>query len=102
MTARFAPCALADINAIRVYLMERSPRGAENVRRAIASAIDFCSEYPLSGLRTDAPGVLRHPLHRYRFTVFYRLTPEGSDIEVLRVLRSARIKNLKQIPDDAE
>jgi plasmid stabilization system protein ParE len=72
------------------------------VRRAIASTIDICSEYPHSGLRTDVPSVLRRPLHRYRFTVFYRLTPEGSDIEVLRVLRSGRIKSLQQLPGDAE
>ena len=97
---RFSPSAIADLQSIRTYLKERSPKGAERVRRAIETTIDHCAEYPRTGNRTNLPGVFRIPLHRYRFTIFYRLSPDKEQLEVLRVLRSGRVKALRSLPDD--
>ena len=100
LDVRFSPRAVADLQSIRAYLIERSPKGAERVRQAIVATIDHCAEYPQTGNKTDRPGVLRVPLHRYRFTIFYRLSADGQSLELLRVLRSGRVKTLRKMPGD--
>ncbi len=40
----------------------------------------------------------RYPIARYRITIFYRLLVDG-DIEVIRVVRATRVKNLGAAPE---
>jgi hypothetical protein len=46
------------------------------------------------------PNLYRHPLGKYRYTVFYRVLPNDEGIEVARVVHSARVKNLRKAPED--
>ena len=100
MSVKFSPRALADLEAIRAYLLPRSPQGAERVRIAIAETIDRCVLDPVLGSKTDEPGVLRRPLRKYRYTVFYRSGPSSDGIEIIRIVHSARVKQLGRVPDD--
>ena len=100
MTVRLSPRALADLEAIRNYLVPISPQGAERVRKAIATTIDYCARNPRGGTMTDEPGVFRRPLRKYRYTIFYRVLPAGDGIEVARVIHGARVKNLGKMPED--
>jgi plasmid stabilization system protein ParE len=101
VTVRFAPRALADLESIRSYLVPRSPRGAERVRQAIEAAIDVCAENPRLGVPCDLLGLYRWPLRRYRYTIFYRaLGDADGGIEVARIVHSARVKRLSELPDD--
>lgn len=99
LAIQFTKRALADLDSIRTYLTDRSPRGAERVRRAIVATVEHCAEFPLTGLKTNRPGVMRLPLHRYSFTIFYLLPADGETLEVLRILRSGRVKSLRKAPD---
>ena len=102
MSVKFSPRALADLEAIREYLLPRSPQGAERVRIAIAEAIDRCALDPSIGIKTEEPDVLRRPLRKYRYTVFYRSAPSGDGIEIIRIVHSARVKHLGRVPDDEQ
>ncbi len=100
MTVRYAPRALRDIDGILAYIHERSPAGARTVSLAIESTIAACVRYPGIGSPTDEADVYRRPLRKYRYTIFYRRLPDGEGIEVARVVHSARIRDLRHIPDE--
>jgi len=100
MMVRFAPCALADLENIQNYVMQRSPQGAERVRRALAKAVDGCAVNPERGTRCDEPRLYRWPLHRYPYTIFYRQLVGGDGIEVARIVHGARVRKLGTMPDD--
>ena len=95
----YAPRALRDIDEILAYIHERSPRGAHNVSLAIEHAINMCALSPRALGKTDEPGVYRRALGKYRYTIFYRVLADEEGIEVARVVHSARVKNLRQIPE---
>ena len=98
MNVAYAPRALRDIDAILAYIQKRSPSGARNVSLAIEYTIHTCALNPRTGTKTDEPNVYRRPLGKYRYTIFYRILPDG--IEVARVVHGARVKNLAKLPDD--
>jgi toxin ParE1/3/4 len=95
---RLCARALRDIDAILAYIQKRSPSGARNVSLAIEYTIHTCALNPRTGTKTDEPNVYRRPLGKHRYTIFYRILPDG--IEVARVVDGARVKNLAKLPDD--
>ena len=100
MKIAYAPRALRDIDEILAYIQERSPRGAHSVSLAIEYAVQMCALNPRAAGRTNDPEVYRRPVGRYRYTVFYRAGTARDGIEVIRVLHSARIRDLHQVPDE--
>lgn len=96
----YAPQALRDIDEILAYLFERSPRGAHSVSLAIEHEIQRCGLNPHLALETDEPNLYRRPLVEYRYTIFYRVNAETQHVEIARVLHGARVKNLRQLPED--
>lgn len=97
MKVVYAPRALRDIGEILEYVHTRSPSGARNVSLAIEYSIHACALTPRAGGRTDEPNVYRRPLGKYRYTIFYRTRTNG--IEVIRVVHSARVRQLSNVPD---
>jgi plasmid stabilization system protein ParE len=53
---RFTPRARNDLAEILKYIDERSPRGAQNVKRAVRKAIELIGEFSEGGLRPDRIG----------------------------------------------
>jgi plasmid stabilization system protein ParE len=96
----YASRALRDIDEILAYIQKRSPRGAHSVSLAIERAIQTCALNPHATGKTDEPNVYRRPLGKYRYTICYRTLPNDEGIEIARVVRSARVRNLRRIPDD--
>lgn len=88
MNLRISPRAVADLEAIALYVATDNPRAALALIEAIERRLRQLCEHPYSGLlREDiAPGV-RH-LVAGRYLAFYRVTPET--VEVLRILHGAR------------
>ena len=68
---------------------------------AIERAVEFCSLVPYAGGKTDSPDLYRAPISRHRLTVFYRIDAAEDAIEVVRVVRAGRVRNLRRVPDDA-
>jgi plasmid stabilization system protein ParE len=59
----------------------------------------MCALKPRAIGRTDVPNLYRRALGKYRYTIFYRVLPENEGIEIVRVVHSARVKNLRKLPD---
>lgn len=100
MKVIYAPRALRDIDEILAYIHKRSPRGAHSVSLAIEYTIHMCALNPRATGKTDEPDVYRRPLGKYRYTIFYRTLANDEGIEVARVVHSARVKNLRRLPDE--
>ena len=99
MKIAYAPRALRDIEELLAYTHERSPRGAHNVSLAIEHAIQMCALHPHAAARTDETRVRRRALGKYRYTIFYRVLTRDEGIEVVRVVRSARVRSLGKVPE---
>ena len=96
----WSPRALRDLDDILSYIQERSPQGAHNVSLAIERSVGICARHPHLGLKTDEPGLFRWPLGAYRLTFFYRPLTTEPGIEIARLLRSGRIRDLARMPEE--
>jgi len=96
----YASRALRDVDEILAYVQKRSPSGAHNLSIAIERAIEMFALNPRVGARTDRPHVYRLPLRRHRYTIFYRVLLDEDAVEIARVVRAARVKNLGKLPQD--
>ncbi len=98
MLIRYSPRSLKDIDELLAYIRNRSPQGALNASLAIEHTISLCAEYPYTGTRTNRRGIYRRPLSKYRFTLFYQLHEGEGYIEIIRLVRAGRVKNLATVP----
>jgi plasmid stabilization system protein ParE len=85
---RFASGARDDLVSIRTYLMERSPRGADNVGIDIFAKIDALAEMPGMGVKTKKPGVRAAQLARYPYRILYRV--DGDELVILHIRHTAQ------------
>ena len=77
--------------------MERTD-SARKVENAIFGACDMLGEHIGFGSVTDERDVLRWPLTEYPYTIFYFLNRREHGVEILRVVHSKRVHNIKRIP----
>ena len=70
--------------------MSRSPSSTPSI---------LCALNPRAIGKTDEPNLYRRPLGKYRYTIFYRVLPGDTGIEVARVVHGARVKNIRKVPD---
>ena len=96
MKVQYRARALEDIDAIYSWLGERTI-SARRVENAIFRACDMLSEHTGFGSATDEQDVLRWPLTKYPYTIFYFLGHERV-VEILRVAHGKRVRNLKRMP----
>jgi toxin ParE1/3/4 len=88
MKARLSPRAISDLESIRDYLVPRSPRGAENVRRAIAETIALLEQFPRAGRDSTILGVRVIPVVRYGYLIYHKV---GTDeVAILHIRHAAR------------
>ena len=84
MTRRFrmvvTPRAAEDIATLRAYLIERSPTGAENVRRAIVATLEHLSGFPLTGKNRPELQVRSIGVSRYNYTIYFRVAEDYVEI----------------------
>lgn len=100
MKVVYAERARQDISDIYDSIAKRSPGAAQRVEDAIRLACERLAEFPFASAATDEPNLFRRPLTKYRYAIFDRVRPNAEIIEVVRVIRSARIRNLDHIPDE--
>ena len=88
MRVRYTPEAFADRERILEYLEERSPVGARNVAASLRQAVAQLGDQPLSGYRTDLPGVRVKFVLRYPYKIFYRV--RETMVEILHIRHTSR------------
>ena len=99
MKVRETTPALRDLAGILDSLHRRSQQGAASVARAYDHARDQLSRMPYSGRKLDEFEAWRLPLVTYPYTIFYRVLDQG-ELQILRIVHSARVKDLGRVPDD--
>ncbi|MDQ0472326.1 type II toxin-antitoxin system RelE/ParE family toxin [Labrys wisconsinensis] len=87
MKLAVTPKAYADMEAIRAYLIGRSPAAAGRVGAAFLDAFRIIAEHPNIG-RQLARRVRRFVLPRYPYLVFYKVTE--AEVQILAVRHAAR------------
>jgi plasmid stabilization system protein ParE len=90
MIVRYSPSATKDLEAIREYLIERSPQGAVNVLTAIYAAVEFVRKHPEATQATRIPDIRAMVVHRYRFKIFYRVAETETAIDIVHVRHTSR------------
>lgn len=99
MRVRYRSRAREDIAGIHTYrFQEHSPEVAARVELEIRRSAHLLAEHPEFGRETDHRGAYRWPMKKYRYTIFYVINWQEGAIEVVRVVASGRVRNLKKIP----
>ena len=98
MKARLTPAALEDIAGIHQSLAAYGGGFAARVEDAVFDALDVFARFPQFGVPTDEGNVHRWPMGDFRYTIFYRISWEKNVIEVLRIIDSKRLRDLRRVP----
>ncbi|MDI1264849.1 MAG: type II toxin-antitoxin system RelE/ParE family toxin [bacterium] len=79
MRLRYTLPALADLESVMTYVVDRSPQGALKIHARIQAVTDLLLRYPLAGAMTDDPTIRRIATRPYPYLVFY----EATDAEII-------------------
>ncbi len=90
MKVRYTDTARADLGDILSYLIERNPRAAAAVGKAIETTAARIATFPESAQATDEAGVRMAPAGRFPYLVFYVVGDD--EVQVVRVLHGARLR----------
>ncbi|SMX45580.1 type II toxin-antitoxin system RelE/ParE family toxin [Octadecabacter ascidiaceicola] len=79
----FGQQALNKLKNINVYLVERSPNGAQNVPRDIERAAELLGHFPMMGAQIELTSARFHITRKYKYRIVYRVS--GERVEILNV-----------------
>jgi toxin ParE1/3/4 len=79
MRLRYTLPALANLESILDYVVDRSPQGASRIHARIRAVTDLLLRYPQAGAMTDDPTIRRVTTTPYPYLVFY----EATDAEII-------------------
>jgi plasmid stabilization system protein ParE len=79
MRLRYTLPALANLESILDYVVDRSPQGASRIHARIPAVTDLLLRYPQAGAMTDDPTIRRVTTTPYPYLVFY----EATDAEII-------------------
>ena len=88
MRLRFTPRALAELDEVLAYIVERSPKGARRVQTRIRVLSDLLLRHPYAGQRTSLEGVRRITATPHPYLIYYEVTAE--EIIVVGVRHAVR------------
>jgi plasmid stabilization system protein ParE len=81
-------------------LHQHSREGAASVARAHGHARDQLSRMPYCGRKLDEFEAWRLPLVTHPYMIFYRVRADVGELQILRIVHSARVKNLGRVRED--
>ena len=88
MKVWYTPRVGADLRALNAHISADNPRAAANVVTAIRKAAELVGKDPKRGHATETPGVLRVPVTRYRYAIYFRVLPDG--VYIIHIRHSSR------------
>jgi len=88
MKLRFTRRSQADVKAIFEYLGERSPRGADSVKRALKKTFDLIGNYPHVGRRSGEQDTRVLPVGHYPYLIYWSI--EADEIVIVHIRHAAR------------
>jgi toxin ParE1/3/4 len=91
MRVRFSAAAIADIEAIRIYIAADNPQAAERVVERIADVVELLRDFPKLGHKGTIPGTLEISVPRLPYLIVYQMGAAASEeLIVLRVFHGAQ------------
>ena len=90
--------AQSDIAEIFDHITKQDQTIAWAVEADNRKACEGLGQFPYANAATDIPHVYRMPLPKRGYTVFYRARAKQSVVEIVRVVRSSRVRNLRRVP----
>ncbi|HVQ70723.1 MAG TPA: type II toxin-antitoxin system RelE/ParE family toxin [Bradyrhizobium sp.] len=84
MRLRYTLPALADLESILDYVVDRSPQGASRIQVRIRAVTDLLLRYPQAGAVTDDPTIRRVTTRPYPYLIFYETTDTEIIIHAVR------------------
>jgi toxin ParE1/3/4 len=88
LRVRLTARAVRDLQDIRAYLVVRSSRGTDRVRREIERTIDGLSENPGIGHTTRIEGLRAITTRRYPYVVYHRVA--DTELIVVHIRHGSR------------
>lgn len=85
---RYTPRALAELDAILDFVVERSPSGGGRVQHRIRTLIELLADFPEAGQRTSVERLRRLVVTPFPYVVFYRVNADA--IVIVSVRHTAR------------
>ena len=98
MRVVYSERTVADIAEIFDYIEQQDHVTARAAEADIRRACEGFSQFPHSNPKTSRPNFYRMPIKRRGFSVFYRVRSRLRVVEIARVVRSARVRNLGRVP----
>lgn len=90
MKLHLTVAAATQIAEINFYLVQRSPRGARNVQRAIDRTFSQLTEFPFLGRRQRAAGVRKIGVGQYPYNVYYTADVDANEVVIIAVRHTSR------------
>ena len=90
MNVRWSQTALAELNAIFLYVYQRSETAAGHVVDRIEELARLLGDFPRLGHQTDEPAVRILPVVRYPFAIFYTIGDATGEVVILHVRHTAQ------------
>lgn len=75
--------AFASLQNIDRYLRQRSPGGADNVRREIEYTLGLLADFPMTGTKLPPKDVRYTVTRKYRYRIVFR--PINGVVQVLKI-----------------
>lgn len=88
MRVRYTRRARSDLLQILAYLNERSPAGAQNVRRSIRRTVNLIGQYPHSGRAAGEQQSRVLPVGRYPYLIYW--SADGDEVWIAHIRHAAR------------
>jgi plasmid stabilization system protein ParE len=88
MRVRFTRRSQADATAIFNYLDEKSPQGANSVKRAFKKAVELIGDYPHVGRHSGEQDTRVLPVGRYPYLIYWSI--EADEVVIVHVRHAAR------------
>lgn len=88
MKVRYTLRAQTDLQTIFAQIYADNPRAALKVRASIRKAVNLIARDPARGHKTSRSQVLRVPVIRYPYAIYFRARNEG--VQIVHIRHSAR------------
>ena len=98
MMVRYRSRAQEDVADIYERIARDSATAAQRVENTIRRAVGMLAMEPELGVDIGHKETRRWPMTEYKYIIFYRVDWDKEHIEVVRVVDSARVRDLKRVP----
>jgi plasmid stabilization system protein ParE len=95
---RYTVRSTNDLVELLDYIAGQDGRVAQSCAEAIKSAVEYLALNPARGLPLEGTMARRYTVKKYKVTVYFRHRPRKRELEILRIIRGSRIKNLGTMP----